>query len=316
MKVLIVCSGNWGFVKPFISEQVDSIKKAGVECDYFLIKGKGFRGYLSNYSRFRKKISNNHYDLVHAHYGLSGLFALLQRRLPVVITFHGVDLVDKKNMCSHKFRVSRFHVFLSKIAARLSSWNIFVNKNIIIFPQKKHSVISCGVNHNIFYPLDKTEARLKLGLIKDKKYILFSSSFKQSTLKNYELAQAAVSKIPDAELLEMKNFSREEVNLLMNACDVLLITSYFETGPLVVKEAMACNCPIISTDVGNVREVLSDTDGCCICSYDQQDIAKKMELTLACERPFNGLEKIIKYDNNIIAKEVIDVYEKVLKNSQ
>ena len=72
MKILVVCSGNSGGISPFIREQVASLKKFEVGFGYFLIKGKGFFGYLKNYHRLLKELKKNQYALIHAHYGLSG----------------------------------------------------------------------------------------------------------------------------------------------------------------------------------------------------------------------------------------------------
>jgi len=312
MKILIVCSGNWGYIKPFISEQVDVLIAAGIECEYFPIKGKGIFGYLKNLPHLRKIIRREKFDLIHAHYGLSGLLAVMQRKLPVVITFHGVDLIDKDNNFCKSNQINKFHVMLSQIAARHSTFNIFVNTKIIIFPKKLHAVISCGVGPSIFYPIDKQTCKEKLGFVESKKYILFASSFDYGLRKNVALAKEAVSLIEGTKVVELKNYSREKVCWLMNACDLLLVTSFFETGPQVVKEAMACNCPIVSTDVGDVKEIIGDTDGCFLCSYDPKDVAEKIKLALTFGRRTNGREKILKYDNNLIAEKVIKVYEDVL----
>ena len=96
MNILIVCSGNKGKVNSFITEQVASLEKVGVTADYFIIKGHGVLGYLSNLPRLRRTIRRGKYQLVHSHYGLSGLLAVLQRRIPVITTFHGSDVKNKK----------------------------------------------------------------------------------------------------------------------------------------------------------------------------------------------------------------------------
>jgi len=122
MKVLIVCSGNGvnfdlQMHHAFIYEQVESLKQNfNVEYDTYLIKGKGVTGYLSNLPSLKKKIKSFVPDVVHAHYGLSGLLACLQIKVPVVITFHGSDAYIP------------FIKTLSKIAGRLSSFNIFVGE--------------------------------------------------------------------------------------------------------------------------------------------------------------------------------------------
>ena len=312
MKILIVCTGNFGFIKPFVSEQVDAIRKKGIEVDYFLIKGKGIFGYLKNILRYRKKIKNGNYDIVHAHYGLSGFFALFQRKKPIITTFHGVDLIDPNNVFCNTNQIKKRHVLLSKIAAKYSSYNIFVNSNIIVFPNKKHSIISCGVDLKTFFPMDKNASREKLNLSKEKKIVVFGTSFDYGIRKNYDLAVKTIVSIENVELLEIKNINREKVNLLMNACDLLLMTSFFETGPQVVKEAMACNCPIVTTDVGDVREVIGDTKGCYISSYEPEDVAEKIKLALEFGKRTNGRERMGIYENSVIADKIIGIYREVL----
>ncbi|NVO03693.1 MAG: glycosyltransferase family 4 protein [Bacteroidetes bacterium] len=312
MKILIVCTGNFGFIKPFVSEQVDAIQRKGIEVDYFLIKGKGIFGYLKNVSNYRRIANNGSYDLIHAHVGLSGFFALFQRKVPVVITFHGVDLIDEKNEFCKTSQIKKRYVVLSRIAAKYSEYNIFVNSNIKVYPNKKHSIISCGVDLNTFFPIDKNECREKLNLSKERKLVLYGTSFDYGVRKNYKLAVNAIANIENVELLEIKNVNREKVNLLMNACDVLLMTSFFETGPQVVKEAMACNCPIVTTDVGDVREVIGDTEGCYITSYEPEDVAAKIKLALEFGKRTNGRERMGAYENSVIADRIIEIYREVL----
>ena len=109
MKVLIVCSKNSGKVAPFITEQAESLRKSGIEVEYFTIVGKGIEGYLKNYKLLQQAIKNIHPDIIHAHYGLSGLLANLQRRIPVVTTYHGSDINEPK-----VYPFSRLCMILSK----------------------------------------------------------------------------------------------------------------------------------------------------------------------------------------------------------
>lgn len=115
MKVLIVASHNCGKYSPFVSEQAESTKKKNIQVDYFPVKGKGVFGYLKNRKELLKKIEKYHPDIIHAHYGLSGLLANLQREVPVVTTFHGSDIHS-----------GGIWLLLSKICMYLSAFNIFV----------------------------------------------------------------------------------------------------------------------------------------------------------------------------------------------
>ena len=228
----------------------------------------------------------------------------MQRKVPVIITFHGSDI----NLDS----VRPFSV----IASKLSKYNIFVSDKILkkIKVNGNSAVIPCGIDLDVFYPLEMKKAREILKMNPDKKYILFSSSFDRAE-KNSSLAFSAVNKLKlNCELLELKNRSREEVNLLLNACDLLLLTSFTEGSPQVIKEAMACNCPIVTTDVGDIREVINGTDGCYITSFEPEDIAEKINLALQFNGRTNGREKIKHFDNQLIAKKVYNVYKQIVKD--
>jgi len=140
---------------------------------------------------------------------------------------------------------------------------------------------------------------------------LFAGAF-DNWVKNSKLAIESVMNISDTELLELKGYNRNQVSLLMNACDVILITSFSEGSPQVIKEAMACNLPIVSTDVGDVKEVIGNTEGCYITSFDPKDVAEKIKMALDFGKRTNGRENIKHLEINIIAKRIIKLYNKVL----
>ncbi len=309
MKVLIVCSGNapdfdFKIHQAFIYEQAEALKKYfKVDYDTFFIKGKGVLGYLKNLIPLRKKIKSYNPDLIHAHFGLSGILANLQRIKPVILTLHGSDLNIKKNK---KF---------SNIACSLSRTSIIVSKNMLSSSKKSNYLIPCGINFEESYPMDKNICREKLNLDKNKIYILFSSRF-DNEVKNYSLAREAVKNLNnECELLELKNRKREEVNILLNAVDLLLLTSFSEGSPQIIKEAMACNCPIVATDVGDIKEIIGDTEGCYLTTFDPDDVAEKIELAIKFSRTkgrTNGREKIKSYDNKLIAKKIYEIYQTVI----
>lgn len=309
MKILIVCSGNaenfdFRIHQAFVYEQIESVKKIyNIEYDTFFVKGRGILGYLKNIPELNSKIKSYSPDLVHAHFGLSGLLACLQKKVPVIVTFHGSD----GNVPQIRF--------LSKIAARLSKSNIYVTGSVskLIVENKKGSIIPCGINIDTFYPIDKKTAREMLNMDYEKKYILFASNF-SNKVKNAPLAFSAMKKAGvDCELIELKNKSRGEVNLLLNACDLLLLTSFSEGSPQIIKEAMACNCPIVATDVGDIREVIDGTEGCFITSFGPEDVADKIKLALQFNSRTNGREKIKDFDNKLIAEKVLNVYSITMK---
>lgn len=304
MKVLIVASYNSGRFVPFILDQVEAIKKEGVIVDFFGITGKGILGYLKMLPKLKKKIRNFKPDIIHAHYGLSGLFANLQRKIPVVTTYHGSDINNKKVL------------FFSKLAMKFSVYNIFVSqKNIDIAKIKqKYQLVPCGVDLDMFYPIDKKEARDKMNLEDKKKYVLFSSHF-NNQVKNPQLAIESVALChDDVELLELKGYSRSEVNILMNAVDCVLMTSHTEGSPQFIKEAMAVNCPIVSVEVGDVKENIQNLENCFIAERKAFDVSKRITNCINTNKRFDGSRKLImnNFNNMVISKKIIDIYSKIL----
>lgn len=128
---------------------------------------------------------------------------------------------------------------------------------------------------------------------------MFAGAF-DNWVKNSKLAIESVMNISDTELLELKGYNRNQVSLLMNACDVILITSFSEGSPQVIKEAMACNLPIVSTDVGDVKEVIGNTEGCYITSFDPKDVAEKIKMALDFGKRTNGRENIKHFVINLL----------------
>lgn len=305
MKILIVASYNKGSFAPFIVEQAEALKKTGCEIDFFGLQGKGIKGYLKNLSVLKRKIKDFHSDIIHAHYGLSGLLANLQRKVPVVTTYHGSDINEPK--------VLRF----SKTAMRLSAWNIFVSKKTmaIAHPKRNYSLLPCGIDLNDIQLTDKSEARRKMNLDEGKKYILFAGAF-DNAVKNAPLANDTLGLLnsPEAELLELKGYSRDEVTLLMCAADAFLMTSHTEGSPQVIKEAMACGCPIVSVDVGDVKERVEGIEGCYVSeTINPEDLANLLKNALGFNGKTNGREKIIAdgLDNKQVAEKLIAIYENI-----
>lgn len=325
MKILIVGNNKPGHFAPFVEEQARALLQQGYEVVFFGVQGKGIWGYLRCLPALKRAIQQHQPDLIHAHYGLSGLLANLQHRVPVVTTYHGSD-INKPN-------VLRF----SKIAMRLSAWNIFVSKrNIAIAkPTNKYTLLPCGVNLPLLWSEMQTQwvGQLTLNqwvqrkLEKDVKYVLFAGAF-DNAVKDPELAKSAIafynstftnSQSPIAnspiELIELKGYNRDQVNALMYNCDALLMTSKTEGSPQVIKEAMACGCPIVSVDVGDVAERVSGVEGCYVIpSREPAAIAKALQQSLAFSGKTNGRQRIIEMglSNTQVAERLMAIYKQLV----
>lgn len=309
MKILIVCSyreysAHTDYVAPFIYEQVQSLEKQMCETRYVIIKGGGVKAYIRgalNLIRIAKKWQP---DIIHAHSGFCGFIANLQRSVPVVTTYHGSDINVDLNR------------FISRFAIHFSAYNIFVSQKLIdlVNPKRKYTCIPCGVDLDRFYSIeDKNACREKLNLTLNRKYVLFSKMF-CDPVKNYALARRAINKLHGVELIEFVGYSREASCLLMNACDAVIMTSFMEGSPQFIKEAMACSCPIVSVDVGDVKEIISGTKACFVTSYDATDIADKLQQALDFAGKTDGRSRIMQFDTNEQAKKIIDIYNSITRN--
>ena len=311
MRILIVCSGNFPhpevnfpIYQAFIHDQIEALSSYNISFNKFLIIGKGISGYLSNILKLRRIINSGKFDLIHSHFSLSGLISILASPVPVIITFHGSDI---NNI---------FLNVISSISVLFAKWGIYVSRKLYrkaFIKKSNHTIIPCGVDFKIFLPLEKQESRIKMGLSLGKKYVLFSSAF-SNNVKNYPLAWRTIELLDDKciELIELKEYSRNEVALLMNAADAVLLTSFNEGSPQFIKEAMACNCPIVATDVGDIREVIGGTEGCFITSFVPEEVADKLQQALNFDKRTNGRDRIQHFDNKLIATQVYDVYKQVI----
>ena len=293
MRVLIVASYNRQRFAPFVTEQAEALQQAGCSVEWFGVQRKGIFGYLQERTRLRAMIRACRPDVIHAHYGLSGLLAnLATRSVPVVTTYHGSDINEPSVR------------WLSRIAMRLSAWNIFVSKSLMnaAHATSRSSVIPCGVT------LTDDEWQCP-----DKKRVLFAGAF-DNAVKDAALAFEAMSGI-DAELLELKDLTRHQVNVLLCSVSCLLLTSKSEGSPQIIKEALACGCPIVSVDVGDVCERTKGVKGCFVVSRNPKAITEALKQALACTEKTNGRKKILAdgLTNECVAKKIIKVYERVVR---
>ena len=326
MKILVLASDKGGKFVPFIEEQIVALQQAGVEIIRYGVTGKGIVGYLRELPALRRFIRTQQPDIIHAHYGLCGLLANLQRRVPVVTTYHGSD-INKPN-------IRRF----SKIAIRLSAFNIFVsrrNVNIALSPnsliasrlKKRSALLPCGIN--LPKPWNEMQNQLvgqltlnqwvQSVLSKEMKNILFAGAF-DNKVKDSELAKIAMSELEregiKVNLIELKGYNRDQVNALMYNSDALLMTSKTEGSPQVIKEALVCGCPIVSVDVGDVAERTSGVEGCYIVpTREPKDIAQAVLQAIAYEGRTHGREKIIEMGlcNEQVAKRLVEIYKAIQK---
>jgi teichuronic acid biosynthesis glycosyltransferase TuaC len=325
MRVLFVSSRNSNFkINPLVKTQGDSLSSLGVKIEYFTISGSGIFTYLKNIRNLRKHLKQNNYDLIHAHYSFCGLVVLLTfSRYPLVVSFMGSDALGYVNPSGKKKFRSYLNIFLSKFIQLFVDKIIVKSKNLMntIYLKKKAVLIPNGVNMKTFRPLKKYYCLKKLKLKTNKPKIVFLCNT-NSIGKNYHLLEKSTNffNITNYEIHHPYPISHENIVYWLNASDVLVMTSFYEGSPNIIKEAMACNCPIVSTDVGDVREIIGNTEGCYITSFNPENVADQIMKALEYSKKHgktNGRIRLIHLglDLETIAKRIVSVYQDILNKN-
>lgn len=313
MKVLFVASGNKkvGQVNSFVQSQYESLEKEGMEMRLFPVVGHGALAHVKAAWRVRKLVRKERPDVIHAHYSICGYVATLAclklcHKPKIVVSILGSFPTHNK-----KWKLVRHCV--------QHLWNATIVKSNRTASQLNLPVhiIPNGVNLDTFQLMDHAEARKRVGFEADKKYVIWCSNPTRPE-KNWGLAEQAVEnvkcKVEGVELVAVYDKTPQEVATYMNAADCLLLTSDSEGSPNVIKEAMACNCPIVTTNVGDVTERLEGLAGCFVVdSREPKDIAESVAKALEFGKRTDGRERLLedKLEISQIAKRLIEVYEHV-----
>ena len=326
IRVLMITSdwpdhASWGGTATFISRQVDFLRAAGVHVDVFRFHGGGKPlRYAAAWFDVQRRLRRTRYDLVHAQFGQSGLLAL-PKRVPLVVTFRGDDLEGVLSDTTGQLTArGRMLPLISRAVARRADATIVVSahmKNFLHREAQPH-VIPSGLDLARFRLIPQAEARRHLGLPPAGCLVLFVGSPKSSR-KRYDLAGRAVNIVKRSRPVDLVlgwAVPHDQVPYFMNACDALVFTSRQEGSPNVVKEALACNLPVVSVAIGDVPERLRDLPGCEICADDRPEtIAAALIRALDRGARTPGRERMRALDEHIITERVIGVYRSVLRQS-
>ncbi|MGE3268396.1 MAG: glycosyltransferase [Chloroflexota bacterium] len=296
-------SPQWPAFGTFVFNEVQSLRAAGVQVDVLMING---RASTANYARglleFWRALHRRHYDVVHAHYVLTGFITRLQWGTPVVLTHHGPEVIG----------FPRWQTWLAKLITPLFDQVIYRTEEMRrALADRNGWVITAGIDLDRFTPIPREEARARLGLPREGPLVLWAGEFWRPE-KCFWLAQAAVDQVqaalPGVEMVLLTKKPQEIVPLYMSACDALVLTSSHEGSPNVVKEALACNLPIVSVRVGDVPEMIEDVDGCTLAERDPADIARKLTALLSPPRRSHGRSRVGSLTHERIAERIISVY--------
>jgi len=318
MKVLFVSGGNNPHfrIAPFIEAQEFSLQKEGIATAHYSITGKGIRGYLGHIAPLRRHIRMGDYDLIHAHYSFCGWISRMAApRKPLVVSLMGSDTYGSVNQHG-KTKWKSIPVMVQSMML-----NFFADALIVKSPnlmryvllKRRAFLIPNGVNFELFRPLHRSETRRRLGLNPSGHYVLFPAD-PSDPRKNFQMAEQAVSlckELSGIALLAPFPVPHEEMPLWYNAADVLLSTSWMEGSPNAIKEALACNCPVVATPAGDIPDLLAGVDNCRVAPWEPEQIAGAVTMVIRAGRRGNGREVRRELDSRTVAQNIINVYHRI-----
>jgi teichuronic acid biosynthesis glycosyltransferase TuaC len=296
--------GRW------VRDQVDEVRRRGVEVDVFeFARGRG--EYLPAARRLRSLLRRERFDLVHAHYGLAGWVARLAGAKPLVVTFHGTDV--------------RHHL-VGPLSHRLA-WRIDLVAGVsraLFEPEDGRpglpavpgsAVLPCGPDLRRFKPIPREQARLELGLDPDRACLFFPANPSRPEKRHDRAAEVAAA--CQADLITGGSIEPERMPLWLNAANAVLVTSDYEGFGMAAVEALACEVPVLSTDVGIAPYALAGIDGCLCAPFDAPAWAAAARPHLQAPDPrVAGAARAATLSAAAMAERAMEAYEAVLAGAE
>ena len=315
-------------ISSFVVSQAKSLRDSAWQTFFGIVDDRtSARGIRRNISRLKEEIARVKPRLVHAQYGsvTAAVANWIKGPLPLVVSFCGDDLLGTPipgltwRLREKGARIAGLWAARQAAAIIVKSDNLF--QALPASLRDRVTILPNGVDISWFEPMDRDNCRSKLGWTTQSKIVLFNASRNEDQCrKNPLLAHATVDRlaqsVPDVSLRVMSDANSEEVRLMLNAADCLLVTSLHEGSPNIVKEAMACNLPVVSVPCGDVAERLKKTSPGQICPYDPSALAQAIQRVLLSGTRSNGRDQIkeqgLTAEN--VAARLVQLYSRVLLN--
>jgi D-inositol-3-phosphate glycosyltransferase len=263
------------------------------------------------------KDSNLQYDIVFSHYwisGIAGLYLQTWWQVPHLVMFHTLGAIKNSLGIGEdepELRIEEEGLLArqcNRIIASTAQEKYLLNQYYGV-PAEKVSVIPCGVNLQHFQPMDRSGARLHLGL-KDEHIILFVGRIER--LKGIEKIIRTLPYLSHIKprllivgedgnrLGESQNLKKlaenlgvadsvtfsglvpyENLPVYYNAADVCVFPSYYESFGLVPLESLACGTPVVATNVGDLQNIiLQGETGYVMLNNEPIAMSHKLEVIL------------------------------------
>lgn len=313
MKVLFVTNmypvGSHQYYGIHVKEQIEAVvMQAGCNYDIYFINAleNGKLAYIKSIKHIINKVKKEHYDIIHIHYGISGLFLLLYRpKAKIFLTLHGGDILKRQG---HKLQV----MLTKKVLDKVDRVFILNNEMASVIRKTYCEILPCGVDIDFFKPIPKKSC------VNRTKLILFPGN-PQRHVKNFPLFKKVIALLKDRtkhniEYRYIHNLSRIEVRDLLNTADCLLMTSVSEGSPQIIKEALACGVPVVSVPVGDVRDVVENVPACFVSeTYSPEELFDLVVLSFHHDTQLIRTSFVQKkeFDKITIANRIIENYNAV-----
>lgn len=312
----------------FVEQQIVGLKRVGLEVDLMVVNRAegGMGSYLTMGAALQKRIRQFHPDVIHVMYGgvLAERVTSIAGERPIVVSFCGSDLLGERLSGIARSIVSECGVLASHIAARRATGIVVKSRNLeeVLPPsvdRSKVKIIPNGIDLERFKPLDQRDCQKRLGWSLNRFHVLFPANVGDPVKRPY-LAQAAIEAAKrsglEAEIHYLRGVPHEKVPIWLNASDVVLLTSLHEGSPNVIKEALACDVPIVSVDVGDVHERISGIEGCHLALPNSHDLGAKLRSVRARGGRIAGRQRVEQVSLEQTCLRLSSFYLEVLKSYQ
>ena len=303
----------------FVERQVQALRAAGIRCDVLYA-----RGYMSKLVYVLSVplflwltiSAPRRYRLAHVHCGEMALVARFFLARPMVATYHGDDVLGYKSDDGPIPLASRIRSFIIRYHACLFAATVTqsseMRRRLPQRAQRRNTIIPCGVDATRFSPGDRRDARRQLDWDDSERIVLFAATRPYEPRKRFDLAKTVVTRA-EAELGPIRlavaeNRPPDSIPVMMNASDCLLLTSMAEGSPVVVKEAIMCNLPVVATDVADVGEMLAGVSPSAVCGHDPSELGAALTDVLRASRRSNGREQRTDLDQSTTVQRLLDLY--------
>jgi glycosyltransferase involved in cell wall biosynthesis len=307
----------------FVREQVKGLCAIGLEVSVVFVERRqeGPMAYYRMQNTIRNAVGGFDPDAIHVMYGgvMADQIARRQYVRPLVVTFHGSDLLGENLSGWARKIISRYGVYCSRRAAKAADGVVVVARHLMralngTVSTDKVRLVPCGIDLDRFKPMDPFVCKQRLGWNTRSFHVLFASSngdpVKRPWLAKEAVAQVSKSDRPP-ELHFLTGISNAEVPVWLNASDALLLTSMHEGSPTVVKEALACGLPVVSVEVGDVAERIVGIEGCHLARPEPADLAAKLCLVRRRDRRLDCGEWLKELSILTAAQKLKRCYEEI-----